>query len=928
MPGFQPYHLSNFYRGVWLVQLPDAIPDGALRRALNVRTDITHGTITTRPGMRLRTVPAEEQVKGGISYLSKLYGATEDWGYYQIGSELYHLLFSAETPGIWLTPIALATVGSVPLSDANYVDGKGGIWKFFVNDAVAVRHDGTNYRTMGMDAPAVPPLSATLFADRSVLIDAFNDAAPWTVIPPENLQTAPTTDSVIKQSGGAALTFTILKAGLGAITKAQTINLDTIPFGDDSVKVDDYIHLWIRVDRPEWLEYIQMDFDLQGTDFAENYYSVRIASLARLNQGRDVWTRLQVRKSEFARFGDTEGLDWASVRGVRLSFLVANAQEMDENGELTIHLDDLKLRGGTGIEGEMTYTITYRDSTTGGRGNPPFESGGEVAYTTPLMVDRRSVVLNLTNVAEGGAAHPGQGKIDTIQIWRRGGAFSSAILVDEIPDTQTEYTDNIADSTLVTAGFETLEVDNHMPPAAERTRILFGPDAAGYLFMLIDGHRLYFSKPFEADEFRAENWPEEQYMLISDGSQRAVGGICTDTETYVGTESQTYQIIGQGSETFLPTAIPNSHEWVGRWAVTAGDGSVFFVANDGIYEMRGLQQTKITEAIDPFFRGTAVSGQAGLSRSPAVRAGIRLQYYPDPQAATLVMTYANSFLTLKRSQATRQWECYFGSSQLTSWRSMYVDTEANLLFVGGADGEVYQAEDVSMQSDAGTAIQVAVRTKALNLGAMQLKKKFASVHIEGSTQNTPFSVQALYDRETVSEPLGTLQTQTTTEVEFFPTADPEARRSDLSVEITGESLRRITIVRISCAASMVPELYTYLDSDVVILDNIHHLKYVEFDVQHTTNITVSLSVDGVIRDVRSILLQPISVRQRVVRHYVPSGIKGYVYRISLQAAQPIELYAARIFLKPIGNDLTSGFKSIPLSFPALAGGGIGVGAPG
>lgn len=914
MPPFRAFHLTRWNRGTILQGLPDAIPDDAFRLTRNIRIDRTLGAITNRAGWMVQTASA--LVGGEVTWLAKLLTLTADFAYAQAGSTIYRMT------GAWGSPVSIVTSVAGTITGAGMVDGMGTRWQCLVSSNVASKDNGTVIRTLGIAPPTALGVTAALAADLSTSISTMDATTGWTG---ENLATGPATEATIKQEGTNSLTFTIEPNTIGSIARAVTVDLDTLAGGDDSVKLDDYIHLWVRVDRPERLDYLQFDFDLDGTTFAENYYSVRLASLSRLNQGRDQWTRVQVRKSEFQRFGDSTD-DWADVEGARISFAT---NDFDVAETVTIYVDDFKLRGGFGIEGDIAYTVTYRNSTTGGRGNPPKDGEGTVIYTTstfdgagdvsgdtPFLVDRRRVTLDLTTVAQGGANHPGDVQINTMQIWRRGGIFAGAVLVDEIPDTQTTFTDTVADATLVLQEVA-LELDNDVPPAGT-TRVVFGPDPSGRLFMIVDEHRLYFSKPFEDDECRFDNWPEDNFALISNAEERALAGIATDTETLVWTTSRTYRITGSGDETFLPVPIPDSHEIVGTYAVSAGANSAFFAANDGVYEHRGLQQVKLTEAIDPFFNGRTISDTVAMATSVTARRNVWLAYHPDPESDFLAVLYPeasttpNRALIIKRNLQTGQFtECFFDRSNLTDLRALYSDTEANQLFAGAANGHIYRIEDPSTQTDAGTDIEIAAQGRSVDFGLPAASKRVASFHIEGSTGGQPIAVAARYNRHATTESLGTMTTTNTTEAAFFPAADPQARWKDVTVRLGPSSPgAAITITRISVAASALPEPYTFIDSDILTYAVIRLCKFLEFDLfAPTTDVTVVLEIDGVLRDTR---LWFANTQQRVARHYLPPGLKGYTYRVTLTSTQPFELYRGMLYSKPLGS--TMGWEPQELTF--------------
>ena len=672
-------------------------------------------------------------------------------------------------------------------------------------------------------------------------------------------------------------------------------DIDTLTSGDDTVKDDDYIHIWVHIDRPERVEFMQIDFDFttggSGT-FTENYYSVRLPALSRLARGSSQWTQVQARKSEFTRFGDDA--TWSAVRDVRITFLT-NAL-----GAVVVHTDDLKLRGGVGMEGSIEYAVTNHNSITGGRSNPFKNSSGVAQYTTPIITDRQRITVTVSNITS-----PSDTQIDQLSFWRRSPTFSTAQFLADQSDITTTFTDNNSDVTLL-ANTILLSLDNDVPPTGA-TRVLFGPNATGHLFMIVNGHRLHFSKPFEDSESRGENWPSSQFALIGDGSHLALAGIATDTEVFVWNETQTFQVVGAGSNLFLVIPIDDSHEIVGQYAVTSGGGAVYFVANDGVYGQRGGIQTKLTRAIDPFFNGITVDGHLPLASAASSRADIRLVYVPAPEGDFLEMLYpdsdatvVNQSLVLKRNFTTqRLTECFFDTAALTDIRSVYVDTEENEIIAGGADGNVYRIEDETTEDDAGTDMAITMRTRSDLFDTPLAKKKISQLFLEGNTNSESLTVTAFYNRNTVSETLSAFSTSDINAISYHATADPELRRDDVAIEVTGTIDSRITITRLAVDAQVLPEAREFFDTGIITFAAIQLIKYVEFDIRApAVNVTVQLYIGGQLKDTKDI---PFNTEQHIVRHYFSSGIKGYDLRITLTSTSAFELANMLLFSKALGS---------------------------
>jgi len=895
---FQPFHITRWTRGATLVSEPDMIPPDALRRATNVRLDRTLGVIEARPGWSAKTAAA---FAASVTFLSRLFATAATYGYAQFGTTLQRV--NASWGGA--TTINAAT-GSQTLSDANAPDGSGNLLKYFVNGTIAIKDSGTATTTLGIAPPTAAPTSAALATDLFTQIgfDDPDDAANWTGT---NLASGPTNDTTFFQEGVDSVTFSIAASTFGSIARflGSVVNLDTLTGGDTLVKNDDYIHLWLRVDRPERVTFIQIDVDVDADStavadsFRQNYYSIRLGALTTLSQGINQWNQLQIRKSRFARYGTDTSRTWAQARGFRIA-LLTNSQ-----GTVNFWVDDFKLRGGVGMEGDIEYTVCYRNSTTGARGNPPKDANGVVLYTTKLTTNRQRINLTTTNVREGGANHPGDTQINRMMIWRRGGSFTTAVLVATIPDTDANpYLDNTSDETLVLTN-QLLETDNDIPPAGA-TRVLFGPSASGHFFMIVDGYRLYFSKAYERLENRVENWPALSFAIIGDGSARAVAGIATATQTRVWTTERSYNVVGRGEDTFIPVALDGSRGAVGQFAVAAGDGFLYFVSQDGIYADAGGRQLKLTPAIDQFFQGLTVDGQVGWNT--AQMALVRLAFLHESTGALLVMIYAesgsstlNRFLVLKPNlQDGRLSECFFGASTLTTIQSLYLDSVNRELLTGTANGHVYRIEDPATYADISTAIAITARTKSYDFDQPQRGKFIAHAVVEGLTTSQNLTLTAHYDRAATSEVLGTVNTSTETELELLSTANPETRRRDVALELTGSVSSRIAIARLGCFFEPQPELLTFLDSGLVSFNFIQQLKRFEWDINLIATSTLTVYADG--SQVFQGQFLALAGR-RNVPYALPPGLRGRVWRITLVSSGAAFLcYRLSGFFKQLGTD--------------------------
>lgn len=716
------------------------------------------------------------------------------------------------------------------------------------------------------------------------------------------------------QTLGDGLTFT------AAATTGHTLGdrwLFIAHAADTEVADDDYISFWLRIDRPDFLSYFQIDVDLDTTTvanaFRTNYYSFQGSSLSLLNQGRDQWNELKIRKSAFDRFGTSTNLTWANAKAYRLSFLATR------RGAINVVVDDFKLRGGFAIEGTMRYAAHYRNSTTLGRGNP-YIVNGNVRYSANLIVDRDPVILNVSALRTGGGSAPSDTQIDTISLYRLGGNISEAARIVEISSSsdsaarRTVDTTNEADLILSPV---VLETDNNKPPTNARRRVLFGPGALNRFFMIVGRNDLYYSKAWESDESRAENWPSNFRLQVSDGTEEALNGVVDDTEILVWTTRRTVRITGAGADTYLSEPIPESHGLAAEWGLTTGDNRVFFISYDGIYEQVGLRQSKLTGTIDRFFAGETVSGIPGLLQSSIATA--RLVWHQATHGPMLKMTYRDiddqdRELVLKKDVRTGQYTiCLFDEYAATGVIGAYLaDPSQFALYALTTTGTVVQLEDDGETTDSDIAFPVSVQFPAQHQNDPLRAKTYTQVVVEMQTGGAATTIQAVYNRGAVTETLGTTSTPQQALV-YFPVATPAAEYLNIAVALDATVSAAWQVNRWGCQAQVLPERIVAMDSDEVALAVVHLLQRFEIDVDAPQDMVLVVYRDGLEALQQTLPATQGRRRQRIV---LPGSVKGRMFRATITSTGGFILYNLTGWIRPL--NVPTGYASIPFNVRGAA----------
>lgn len=678
---------------------------------------------------------------------------------------------------------------------------------------------------------------------------------------------------------------------------------------NDLVKEDDWVHLFVRADFPDRLQYFQIDasIDGAGSGFDNNFYSVRL-SPNRLNSDASGWAELFIRKSEFHRSG-TSLQGWEHIVSMRLLF-----QTTATPGGVNIWVDDLSLLGGIGIEGEIAYTAIYVNETTGGMSAPPKDASEVLLFTMAVTAARHPVVLDLTNINSGSTPAPDT-QVTHLWIYRQGGGLVAAndpqtgqpalgVFVASVPKATASFTDQRANVQLSPAAI--LEPDND--PLPSDATIIFGPGALQRLFAIHNRNKVRYSKQWELHKSRAENWPTTFEFQIGDGSQEALNGLVLDQTIFVYSESQDWQVLGQGQDAFVPLPIPLTHGIAAQLGLASGDGQIFKLTRDGIYSQVGLTSTKLTAQIDPFFLGQTVHGQLPLNRDFI---GLcRLAWYAHPQDPEVVLLYPElgsgtlKRLVLKKNSQTGQYtDASFDTTANAFMQSVYADPQKLTLTYGSSSGRIYQGEVETANDDDGVEIGGRVRTVASNQGVPRTVKTYSDVVVQANTQGVGVAVTASFDNSTSTIVAGSVIGTTDASETMLPldqSAPPSVLlRHNIALDLTWSAAVKVTIAQLGWHVQSEAEERIYFDTGTLSLDFINALKWVGFEIDTPQALTITTYIDGQIRDTRPLL--PTGGRQRV-NHVLPAGLKGRTVRLTGTAAQSFLLYSLFGLMKPWGSE--------------------------
>lgn len=795
----------------------DTVPPGSYSQLTNL-FHTRSGSLSVRPGQALLASTGQAIQINSMGRLNA-----------QRGSPLYARFVGAgDRVYIGQTALSLVSGGwsnSPKIFCPHRTPLSGQPWMFIADPLQMrkVRIDGLNL-PIGLPAPGGPP-TVTAAPELTVAIEEF--AAGFT--------------GYAGSGGAPTLTYPAAKVGLGlniatnkgAATGAY-INyadkplalIDLTTFGIQPSTDDDFIHLWLKVDNPQYLAEVRVYLitsaftagytNVPGTSATANISAymkafragditpvieqqtvfIPVASAdvstndlligavapdnisVELDVGRGTWTEygsldLPLRKAEFTAIGTP---DWASVQAIAI-WVKTNAAQ-----NINVTIDNAFLRGGydldTAITGAELYTwkTTNYDPRTGAEGNasaasdPPAASLRQAGIITPAPAGDGNIRQRFYRF---GGTRVDDWHFEGVNT-ADGGALLSTLADDALGDT-TPPTDHYQPvPTIDDAGNTVL---------AQPLSVIFGP-FQGMLLGLGDPYRpgfLYRTQPDAPDHWVAEA------TEVCTGSEQLVAGDILGTEAYAFSQERGYHIIPNLSGTGGLTALPTNctHGPVSRVSLISGGGSLWLVAKDGIYRTNGLDEgVPISGDLWPLFHGLSAYGYSPIDFTELDSCRL------DVSDNDLWFTYRATdglFHCLIYSITYQYWRAYdFGEETSCVYAERGV-VPLSILLGSRLTGTVYtHAGDL----DAGNPIDFLVHTGALDQGLPRSDKRYGQLYLDTDLGGVALVVGVRFTNDTEILPVQTIAAASGRNRYFLPlitaAGEPYLRRN-ISVEITGSA---------------------------------------------------------------------------------------------------------------------------------------------
>ncbi len=680
----------------------DLLPDGDALNLTGFRSDQL-GALRSRFGSTLAGTAS-----GAIRSLIKALGLR-----YQGSTSLFRD-FAAVDAGYSGEPMGLA----------DFLDY---LW---VMDSSRRRKDnGSDNFQWHIDPPDSPPTVESI-TELTTDVATFDDSEGWTVSP----SGSESFDDTEKKEGTHALLIEAIADESYQLDLAASPDLSMV--GSAEQDIEDKFRIWIYASKWKRLESITLQVDVDDGEFGTNFYEVILPHSFLKKRGKG-WARIEIRRSEksddalpfFKRTGGDSTKDWSTVAALRIIF--------DTRGDVDVRFDDWEVFGsldGT-LEGEdIQYGYTFLNDDE---------------HESSLSELSAKTAFNRTGARISGFASSPDAQVTQMHIYRTGGKLGGRIWrVTESPIdiSETEYDDLLSDADAIALGFEA-PLDNDPPPAAQ---VLVGP----YLGRLIafGGARMYWSKLNQPWAWPGSDSEVGNHAPVGDSGEDVVAATMRPRFIHIYKENTIWRLVGDPDDINGELEIVNyNYGAVGPQAVTHAGGVDYFVSKEGVYEFDGQSARKISDKIDPIFKGQTVTLATGVTISPISARDKSVLEFVNGR---LYFSYATSGGTPNRTLAL----------DLATGRWYSIDLGYSALYYEGANGDLLGGKSTGAvhaletgTTDAGSAaINLDFFSRYFDAGANDTKKTFEDVTIDADPGGATLAVTLYLNDGASSIALGNL----------------------------------------------------------------------------------------------------------------------------------------------------------------------------
>lgn len=778
-------------------------------------------------------------------------------------------------------------------------------WVWIMNRSKQVKDNGTDNRNWSITAPAAK-CTAAVGTEYQKNITTFDNSETW------NLDgvAIPTGDASFDGSEKKEGTHSLLISATGE-TQYQIqrvgLSLDLSSYSSHTADDEDKHRIWLYASKFKKIEQIILKIDVSttGGDFTDYYQAVIIRKrLKPLGKG---WARFEIRRTKkegdktpfFERIGGNTARNWSTVTAIQII--------LDTRTAVDVRFDLWDVFGSADakIEGQdIQYYFTYVND--------------EEHESNPSPVSD-AVAINRTSVAITGLTASGDGQVTGKYLYRTGGTLTRIYRVSntKIANGTTTYTDTASDSDLTALGLE-LEIDNDPAPAA---RDAIGPYLGRIIAFNTAAHpaRFFWSKvdrpyafPGAADAL-VGNWAD-----LRDESDPIVAVTFRQSVLYFYRQNTIWRLVGDPDDVGSQGAEMARVEFglIGPRAVCNGGVVDYFQGKEGIYAFNGDTAIKISQKIEPIFKGITTTIATGITVPPIDttnqdKATLCVKndrlYFSYPESG---QTYPNVTLIL-HIPSGRWYKRNLGFSAL------YYEGQNGVLQGGQSGGTVLQLETGSQ--DAAAAISVVYHSRYYDIGFPDTAKTFEDFTCDIDAGAATLTVTAYINDGASSVALGTMTGSGRKVLQFNSGLGTTAY--NVSIRVTGSSSATVLLRDRFLNYYLEARQAKSFDSDEVMLGGgkMTRVRQFRLDLDNAASVAMTVYSDqpGFAVASRDTATIELSTTRRLEPVIVDNDPRGFLHRLVLNGTD-FRLYGCQALVQVIGTWLIGSkgefYKSDPMDW--------------
>ena len=287
-----------------------------------------------------------------------------------------------------------------------------------------------------------------------------------------------------------------------------------------------------------------------------------------------------IEQTQFSPYFDETRLPSKPYERANRGFTVAAA--VDRGDKLRVLVSKLPCPNYI-VQGTLTEFI-YRTAGTGVYAYQWVYTYYNEADQTESMPTPVSTEINEQELGNASVAIVLHGSSDAqvtnIRVYRIGGPYTEFTLVAELENKGQTYVDYLLDPALP----KVLPTGSSYPPPAYG---LMGLEYYNGRFYSLQGHRLFFSD----DGSNPNYWAPENYITLPDNG---TGLAATAFGLYIFTAKTISILTGQGPIDSILTTVDNTIGTVYTDTIVKKGNSVFFLADEGVYQLNGLDIERVS----------------------------------------------------------------------------------------------------------------------------------------------------------------------------------------------------------------------------------------------------------------------------------------------------------------------------------------------